>query len=210
MTPYFEDQPEPGSLVLDAFAAPTNGTSSFSDKVNYLILVFKNMSPYHFGAFGLACCIGPSVLGAAWGIFMIAPSLFGAAVRVPRIWSLNLISIIFCEAVALYGVIITIILIQKQKDIPLMSDGSLCPFTRYVLLLVRKMPPESHLNQRTRHLALSIVGGRRLMRPYTRVAVLGHVLVFCASGTCVPALSLGFVYVCVSTAAISTGLPASQ
>lgn len=64
------------------------------------------------------------------GILLIAPSLFGGAVRVPRIWSLNLISVIFCEAVALYGVIITIILIQKMKDVPLQQDGSLCPMSR--------------------------------------------------------------------------------
>lgn len=64
------------------------------------------------------------------GIFMIAPSLFGGAVRVPRIWSLNLISVIFCEAVALYGVIITIILIQKMKDVPLQQDGTLCPMSK--------------------------------------------------------------------------------
>ena len=64
------------------------------------------------------------------GILLIAPSLFGAAVRVPRIWSLNLISVIFCEAVALYGVIITIILIQKMKDVPIQEDGSVCPLSR--------------------------------------------------------------------------------
>ena len=64
------------------------------------------------------------------GIFLIAPSLFGAAVRVPRIWSLNLISVIFCEAVALYGVIITIILTQKIKDVPLQDDGNPCPLSR--------------------------------------------------------------------------------
>ena len=53
----------------------------------------------------------------------------GAAVRVPRIWSLNLISVIFCEAVALYGVIIAIILSQKVRSVP-MDPVTMryCPF----------------------------------------------------------------------------------
>merc|ERR1712032_390081 len=43
-------------------------------------------------------------------------SLLGAAVRAPRIRSKNLISVVFCEAVAIYGVIVSIILQSKIEQ----------------------------------------------------------------------------------------------
>merc|ERR1711874_586141 len=67
---------------------------------------------------GIALAMGVSIIGAACGIFIIGASLVGAAIKVPRIRTKNLVSVVFCEAVAIYGVIMGIILSEKIETSP--------------------------------------------------------------------------------------------
>jgi len=76
--------------------------------------VLTHMSPYGWGYYGIAFGLGLSVVGAAWGIWLTGSVLVGSAVKAPRVQSKNLISVIFCEATAIYGVILAIILLTKM------------------------------------------------------------------------------------------------
>lgn len=118
----------PVTIAWVCFIIAVGSPDRFID-YGWLWLLFRATSPYFWTAFGVAFAVGMSVLGAAWGIFTTGSSLVGAAIRVPRITSKNLISIIFCEAVAIYGVIVAIILQTKIEA----SDPANGLYSKYAM-----------------------------------------------------------------------------
>ena len=69
--------------------------------------------PYSWAYMGVAMSITLSIIGAVWGIYLTGASLLGSAIKAPRVKTKNLVSVVFCEAVAIYGVIMAIIMAEK-------------------------------------------------------------------------------------------------
>jgi V-type H+-transporting ATPase proteolipid subunit len=100
--------------VNSPFYLPTSQSfGGFGGYWDQWIVDVQFITPHAWASVGIALSLGVSVLGGAWGILTTGTALMGAAVKAPRVRTKNLVSVVFCEAVAIYGVIISIILSQK-------------------------------------------------------------------------------------------------
>lgn len=96
----------------------------YANSVDYWI---SNINPIMLAQIGVASVLAFSIIGAGWGIYNTGVSLVGAVLWKPEIRSKNLLSILFCEAIAIYGLIISMVLRSLVGDLPssfTSSDGS--------------------------------------------------------------------------------------
>jgi V-type H+-transporting ATPase proteolipid subunit len=78
-----------------------------------------NLSPYNFGGEGIGLCVGLAASGAAWGIWSCGTAMAGTAVISGRIAMRDIMNLILCEVIAIYGLIMALVLNGRLEYVEL-------------------------------------------------------------------------------------------
>ena len=69
-----------------------------------------DISPANFAGTGIALCVGFAASGAAWGIWSCGSAMAGTATISGRIAMRDIMNLILCEVIAIYGLIMSLVL----------------------------------------------------------------------------------------------------
>eukprot|EP00768_Dysnectes_brevis_P000730 gnl/Dysnectes_brevis/1164_a1298_5058.p1 GENE.gnl/Dysnectes_brevis/1164_a1298_5058~~gnl/Dysnectes_brevis/1164_a1298_5058.p1 ORF type:complete len:191 (+),score=35.77 gnl/Dysnectes_brevis/1164_a1298_5058:55-627(+) len=84
----------------------------------------EQITPYAFSYTGIYSVLAFSIIGSGWGIYNTGVTLLGSTINHPEVKSKNLLSILFCEAIAIYGLIMSIIIMNM---VPENVEGAMPP-----------------------------------------------------------------------------------
>ncbi|OHS97630.1 ATP synthase subunit C family protein [Tritrichomonas foetus] len=77
-----------------------------------------DLNPYNFAGEGIGLCVGLAACGAAWGIWSCGTAMAGTAVISGRIAMRDIMNLILCEVIAIYGLIMALVLNGRMVYYP--------------------------------------------------------------------------------------------
>lgn len=92
--------------------------------------ILCDISPYNFAASGIGLCVGLACFGAAWGIWSCGTAMSGTAVISGKISMRDIMNLILCEVIAIYGLIMAIVIQGRLEPVSNPNPGALVEFTR--------------------------------------------------------------------------------
>ena len=69
-----------------------------------------DINPYNWAGSGIALCVGLAATGAAWGIWTCGTAMSGTAGISGKISMRDIMNLILCEVIAIYGLIMALVL----------------------------------------------------------------------------------------------------
>jgi V-type H+-transporting ATPase proteolipid subunit len=72
--------------------------------------ILTDWSPYNLAGQGIGFCVGLAASGAAWGIWSCGTAIAGTATISGKIAMRDIMNLILCEVIAIYGLIMSLVL----------------------------------------------------------------------------------------------------